>query len=76
MPSAKRPLYWKICCAAAIGLSILTFTPWVIGPDKVHPYLFGMPRTLWAGILITIAFVVLTAIGANVHPGKPNKRDL
>jgi len=37
------------------------------------PDLFGVPYTLWVGILICIALVVLTIIGALVHPS--NKSD-
>ena len=66
----SKSIYWKICCTAVILLSILTFTPLVIPQGKYIPQLFGIPYSLWIGILITVGFVVLTFIGTVVHPGK------
>ncbi|UCG27843.1 MAG: hypothetical protein JSV24_00360 [Bacteroidales bacterium] len=63
-------VYWKICCLAAILLSVITFTPLVIPAGKYVPQLFGMPYSLWIGILITVGFVILTFLGTIVHPGK------
>jgi len=66
--SKKRRLYWKICCASALLVCALTFTPLVI-PWKVYqPQLLGFPYSLWMGILVAVALVALTAIGARVHP--------
>ena len=31
--------------------------------------LFGIPYTLWLDFLVTVILVVLTYIGARVHPG-------
>ena len=46
-----KNLYWKLCCAAVILLSILCFTPLVIPAHEYRPLLWGLPRTLWAGML-------------------------
>ncbi len=65
---ASKSLYWRLCCGAAAVLSVLAFTPLVIPPGRYEPMLAGMPLTLWAGILIAFGLVVLTYIGARVHP--------
>ncbi len=31
--------------------------------------IFGLPYSLWTSFLVTVALVVLTYIGAKVHPG-------
>ena len=67
--------YWKLCCAGAILLAVLTLTPLVIPQGEMAPLLGGVPRTLWAGILIAIAFVVLTFIGSRVHPAMHTEED-
>lgn len=68
-------IYWKLCCAGAILLAVLTLTPLVIPAGVATPLLGGVPRTLWAGILIAIAFVVLTFIGSRVHPAMNTEED-
>jgi hypothetical protein len=63
MKNNKR--IWQLCVAAVILIIIFTFSPMVIAPGKVSPVLFGLPYTLWMGILLTIALVVITLIGGN-----------
>ena len=65
--STKEKRYWKITVAAAVILTIITFTPIVIAPGKIKPALFSMPYTLWVSILLTIILVVLTYIGGMIH---------
>lgn len=50
--------------AAGVGLAIVTFSPLVIPRDRVEPRLAAMPYTLWAGIVVTILYVGLTAAAA------------
>ena len=50
-----------------IALSIFTFTPIVLSRNEFLPTLFGVPRTLWIGILIALAMVVVTFIGGFVR---------
>lgn len=50
----KHPRIWHFCIAIFLILSITTFTPLVIPVNTAEPYLFGLPRTLWVGILISI----------------------
>lgn len=70
MSQQRNQLYWRICIAFALLLTILTFTPLVIPVGIYRPTFLGMPYTLWMTILITILYVVLTYIGTRVHPGR------
>lgn len=63
-----KPVLWRICCGIVIALSALAFSPLVLAPGTHMPELFGVPRTLWLGILIAFALVVMTLIGGIVHP--------
>lgn len=60
---------WRICCILVIALSIFSFTPAVVPAGVFEPTLFGMPRTLWLGLLVSLAYVGLTLAGAFSHPG-------
>lgn len=72
----KRKIYWKICIAAVVFLTILVFTPLVI-PAGIHkPGLFGIPLSLWTSFIITVLLVAITFIGTKVHPGNEEKEDL
>ena len=61
----KNKRIWQICVAAVILIIIITFSPLVTGNGKINPFLFGLPYTLWMGILLTIVLVILTLIGGN-----------
>ncbi|HER08441.1 MAG TPA: hypothetical protein ENO20_05975 [Bacteroides sp.] len=68
MQGIKKYL-WYLTIIAAAALIVITFTPLVIPFGKHTPAVFGFPRTLWTGILISVGLVVLTAIGAILHRG-------
>ena len=53
---------------SVILIIIVTFSPLVVAPGKIKPFLFGLPYTLWVGILLTIALVVITLIAGNILP--------
>ena len=57
---------------AAGGLTIVAFSPLVLSPDVIGPTIFGLPRTLWAGLLVAAGFLIATIVGAAVHPGQEN----
>jgi hypothetical protein len=61
-------LYWRLCCVGAIVCSLFTFTPLVIPAGQHTPMLLGLPFTLWSGIGVAFALVLLTLAGARVHP--------
>lgn len=64
----RNHLPWKICCIAAIGFSVISFTP-LVTPIEVHqPVLFGLPRSLWAGLIVAIALELVVIIAGMVHP--------
>ena len=70
MTKPPNPLPWYGCIAAAVLLTIITFTPLIIPAGEYRPTLLGMPYTLWTTVLITALYVVLTYIGTRVHPGR------
>lgn len=59
---------WRLCYGSAFLLSALTFTPLVIPLGTHEPMVFGVPYTLWVGIVVAIALVGLTAIATRVYP--------
>ncbi|MFC2126728.1 hypothetical protein ACFLU5_18230 [Bacteroidota bacterium] len=65
----NKKLIWRFCQLGVIILSIITFTPLVI-PKNIHlPELFGLPYTLWMGMLLSLCFTSLILIGIRIHPG-------
>ncbi|MEL6254704.1 MAG: hypothetical protein AAFR87_22020 [Bacteroidota bacterium] len=64
----NKSLGWRLCCAAALIVALLTFTP-LITPNGVwEPRWMGMPYTLWTGILQALVLVGLTWLGTRLHP--------
>jgi len=49
---------------------ILAFSPVFIPTGVIAPKLFGMPYTLWSGILLCIVMVIITYVATLVHPGR------
>lgn len=68
METSKRRLYWRLCYGATILLSVLTFTPLVIPSGTYRPTVLGVPYTLWVGILLTVALVLLTYGATQFYP--------
>lgn len=76
MKRNSRRLYWRLCCLAFVALSLLSFTSLVIPPGITEPMFGNLPRTLWSGILIAFAILILTFAGVLVHPdGAPRSED-
>ena len=65
----KRKLIWTLCQLGVVLVSIVTFTPLVIPQNTYLPELFGLPYTLWMGMLLSFCFTCLIFIGIKVHPG-------
>ena len=65
MKNLKR--IWTIIRIAIFVISILVFTPLVIPKGVFTPELFGMPYTLWVGIVVYGSFLGLILIGVFVH---------
>ena len=60
--------YWYLCIGVATLLTIVAFTPLVIPMGVYQPMIWGIPRTLWAGIVVYIFMVAVTYLGTRVHP--------
>ena len=58
---------WTIVRIVLIVISILVFTPLVIPKGVYEPELFGLPYTLWVGIVVYLSFLSLILIGVSVH---------
>jgi len=65
----KSKTYWKLCVILVIALMVLAYTPLMIPAGVYKPMVLGIPYTLWTSFLITALLVILTYIGAKVHPG-------
>ncbi len=48
-------------------LAIAVFTPLLIPAGTYLPMLFGLPYTLWLGVLVTILFILLTWRAARAY---------
>ena len=72
---ARSYAVWIACCTGMIILSVLTFTPLVIPAGVITPLLFGIPYTLWTGMLIAILMLLLTIVASLVHPHKNDISD-
>lgn len=57
---------WRFCCFCSILLSIVAFTPLVIPSEITSPVVLGMPRALWAGLLVSLGLMIITIVGACV----------
>jgi len=65
----KNKKYWKLCVVLVVVLMVLAYTPLMIPHGVYTPMILGIPYTLWTSFLITVLLVILTYIGAKVHPG-------
>jgi hypothetical protein len=61
--------YWRLCVVLVLVLMVLAYTPLMIPKGVYKPMILGIPYTLWTSFLITVLLVILTYIGAKVHPG-------
>ncbi len=55
---------WLFYFSIFLVLIAVTFSPLVIPSGVATPWVLGMPRTLWAGILISVLLAVLTLFAA------------
>jgi len=63
----KDKIIWLIIKAMMVIISISVFTPIVTPHGVFTPDLFGMPYTLWVGMLVYILLVILIILGVSVH---------
>ena len=61
----QRKIYYFLGISFFIIIAV-TFSPVVI-PEKITtPWIFGMPRTLWAGIVVSFSLLLLTLFAAYI----------
>jgi hypothetical protein len=60
---------WYTVVTLVVVFTILIYTPVVTPVGRYKPELFGIPFTLWAGILISWINIGLTIYGSAVCPG-------
>jgi hypothetical protein len=63
----KLKIIWKGIIISFFIISFLIFTPFVIPKGIWTPELFGIPYSLWIGIVIYLTFLCLTIIGISIH---------
>ena len=64
-----RIIVRRICVIGGASLCAIAFSPLVLAPSNAEPFFLGMPRTLWAGMLISLGLLIFTVIGAFVVEG-------
>ncbi len=66
----NKPQLWNLCRIAVAVVTVIVFTPLVIPSGESEPFLFGMPYTMWMGLLVSFVLLALTVLGSFVHPGR------
>ena len=63
----KYKISWLFIRITLIIIAILIFTPVVTPKGVFTPDLFGIPYTLWMGMIVYSCFVALIFLGISVH---------
>ena len=63
----RKRKYWVLIVAVALSLVVITFTPLILSPGRIHPKLLSLPYTLWTSMLITVILVLLTYVGSRIR---------
>ncbi|WP_462137623.1 hypothetical protein [Candidatus Mycalebacterium sp.] len=53
---------WKITLPLAAALAALAFIPLIIPGGVAEPFLFGIPRTLWVSMAISLSIYLVLII--------------
>lgn len=59
-----RVFLWSMSCVGMVVLSIISLSPLAIPPGKYLPMLFGLPYSLWVGVAISLAMLLMTVLAA------------
>ena len=71
----EKKTYWYICILCVAVIMVIGYTPLVIPKGIAKPAIWGIPYSLWFSFLLTVALVILTFIGAGVHPGNDDEEE-
>ena len=58
----KNGMLWKIALPLTLLLAALAFLPTVIPERVTEPFVFGMPRTLWASMGVSLAIYAVLVV--------------
>jgi len=58
---------WRVLIGLLIFLFFIEYSPLVIPEGRSKPALFGVPFSLWLGIIFTTLVVLLTYIGSKIY---------
>ena len=72
----RNKKYWTICVILVVVLIVIGYTPIMIPKGVYKPMILGIPYSLWLSFIITVALVILTYIGAKVHPGTDEEEEV
>lgn len=64
---------WKFVAVAVFILAAISFTPLVIPYGIAEPYVLGLPRTLWAGLVISLSIYALLVLAMLTSCGENDK---
>ncbi len=59
--------HWRMLVAVMILLLFIEYSPLVLPAGQYKPMLFGIPFSLWLGIIGTALGVFLTYLAAKAH---------
>jgi len=68
----KKRLVLRLLDSLAMLAFIATFTPLVMPKNELSPALFGIPYTMWMGLLVSIFFVILAYLVSLLNKEKTN----
>lgn len=58
----KSPGHWKIILPLTVLLAAVAFTPAAIPEGVTEPRLFGLPRTLWVSMLVSLSIYAVLIV--------------
>lgn len=64
--SRFRYLVWRCCCASALALAVVTFSPAVFELESAS--ILGLPAPLLVGLVIALGFLLLTVAASRSYP--------
>ena len=66
---------WMTIQILTVALCVFAFTPWVVSPKVYTPLILGLPYSLGAGILVSVALLGLVILGAMFAPSVSGEKE-